>query len=106
MAATWVSLPAPEAWADVAMLASARRPVALRAGSAVPRRTLSVAVVAAVSSAQLYFLLGQPSEAAAVGTAPTVTGELATLPHGVSGTPLPLPRARSVQSDESGTQIW
>lgn len=61
MAATLVSASGPPAFlTDWATLVSASSPVALRYGSAEPRRTLSVAVAACVSCAQVYVLLGQP----------------------------------------------
>lgn len=60
MTATLVSL-SPPCWSDeAAMLVRASRPVALRAGSAAPRRTLSDSVAEPVNSAQEYFFFGQP----------------------------------------------
>ncbi len=88
------------------MLVSASSPVALRAGSAEPRRTLSDSMAAAVSSAQEYFFSGQPRLLAAEGTMASVTGEEAMESPGVIGTASPVPFARFSQRSESGSHIW
>lgn len=81
----------------------ASRPGALRAGSAVPRRSFSPEVAAAVSSAQLYVFDGHPSERAALGSMATPTGVAARLPVGVTGVLSLSEPASSSQRAESGT---
>ncbi len=88
------------------MPARASSPVALRAGSADPRRTRSEPSVPATSSAQVYVVRGQPSACEADGTMPTATGEEATESDGETGMPSPSPLARSSHSSESGSQTW
>lgn len=80
--------------------------MALRAGSAAPRRTLSDSVAEAVNSAQEYSFFGQLRAFAADGIMARVTGEEAMESPGVIGMPLPVPLARSSQRSESGSQIW
>lgn len=106
MAATLVSLSPPCLSEDAPMLVSASRPVALRAGSAEPSRTLSDSMAVAISSAQVYFFFGQPRVLAAEGTMARATGEVATESPGVTGTASPVPFARLSHRSESGSHIW
>lgn len=80
--------------------------MALRAGSAAPRRTFSDWRAAPTSSAQEYVFFGQPSPFDADGTMARATGEEATESEGEMGMPVPSPSARSSQRSESGSQTW
>lgn len=106
VSATRVSLSPPCCADEPPMLVRARRPVALRAGSAAPRRTLSEVRAAVTTSAQEYVFSGQPSRFDADGTMARATGEEATESEGEIGVPVPRPSARSSHRSESGSQTW
>lgn len=106
VSATLVSLSPPCCPDEAAMLVRASRPVALRAGSAAPRRTLSEVRAAVTTPAQEYVFFGQPSRCDADGTIARPTGEEATESEGEMGMPVPSPSARSSQRSESGSQTW
>lgn len=92
MAAASVSPSDPDFSVEAPSWVRARRPVALRAGSAVPSRSLSPSMAAPVNCAQVYFFAGQPMLFAADGTMLMPMGEEATLPTAVTGVAFP-PRA-------------
>lgn len=68
-----------------------------------PSFSRSLSIVAPASSAQVQVFFGQPSDCAAEGTMATPTGEDATLPAEVTGSPLLSCETRSTHSEESGT---
>lgn len=103
MAAAWVSPSGPDFLAEAPSRVRARRLVALRAGSAVPSRSLSLSMAAPVNCAQVYFFAGQPMLFAADGTMLMPMGEEAVLPTAVTGVAFPPRPARWIHRLESGT---
>lgn len=105
MAAASVSPSDPDFSVEAPSWVRARRPVALRAGSAVPSRSLSPSMAAPVNCAQVYFFAGQPMLFAADGTMLMPMGEEATLPTAVTGVAFPprLGRAGSTDSNPAPT---